>query len=119
MSELEDRLNSILGDPQQMEMIASMAKSLMGAQEAPQAASPPPPRKETGMFESLDPAMLGRLTKAMGGRGSDDKRALLEAMKPYLSPARREKLERAVKLARMIGMAEIAFEALGGAHEKI
>ena len=119
MSELEERLNSILSDPGQMEMIASMAKSLMGAQEATQAASPPPPKKEAGLLENLDPAMLGRLTKAMGAGARDDKRALLEAMKPYLSPARREKLERAVKLARMIGMAEIAFEALGGEHAKI
>lgn len=30
MSELEDKINGILGDPAQMEKIAGLAKSLMG-----------------------------------------------------------------------------------------
>lgn len=36
MSEFEDRINSILGDPAQMEKITQMAKSLMGGENAPQ-----------------------------------------------------------------------------------
>ena len=113
MSEFEDRLNEILGDPARMDMIASMAKSLMGAQEAPQEAFSAPP---------IDNAekMVNRLVRAVGGgRKTDHKRALLEAMKPYLSPGRQERLERAMKLAKMIGMAEIAFEALGGEDAQI
>ena len=30
MSEFEDKLNSVLGDPAQMEKIANLAKTLMG-----------------------------------------------------------------------------------------
>jgi hypothetical protein len=114
MSDFEDRLNEILGDPARMVMIATMAKSLMGAQEQPQEASAPPPIENTEK-------MVGRLAKMLGGGGksSDNKRALLDAMKPYLSHHRREKLERAMKLAKMIGMAEIAFEALGGDDAQI
>lgn len=120
MSDFEERLNSILNDPGQMEKITAMAKSLMGGREPPETTPPPQPKKEAGMFENLDPAMLGRLTKVMGGMNrTDEKRALLEAMMPYLSPARREKLERAMKLAKMIGMAELAFGALGGDDAKI
>ena len=120
MSDFEDRLNSILNDPVQMDKITSMAKSLMGGTETPQEPSKKEMKKETGVFESFDPAMLGRLTKVVGGMNrNDDKRALLEAMKPYLSQGRREKLERAMKLAKMIHMAEIAFGALGGDDAKI
>lgn len=120
MSDFEDRLNSILGDPAQMERITAMARSLMGTQEPLQAAEAAEPKKDAGLLESLDPAMLGRLTTALSGAGRrDEKHALLEAMKPYLSPARREKLDRAVKLAKMIGMAELAFGALGGDHAQI
>lgn len=120
MSDFEDRLNSILNDPGQMEKITAMAKSLMGSQEPAQETASAQPKKEAGLFENLDPAMLGRLTKAIGGVSrADEKRALLEAMKPYLSPGRREKLERAMKLAKMIGMAELAFGALGGEDAKI
>ena len=107
MSEFEDRLNSILNDPAQMDRITAMAKSLMGSGEA---ASEPP--KAASVLEGLD---LGRMMASLGGGGgADNKRALLEAMKPYLSPHRREKLDRAMKLAKMIGMAEIAFGMLGG-----
>lgn len=120
MSDFEDRLNSILNDPAQMEKITSMAKSLMGGGEPSQEPPQAEPKKDTGLFETFDPAVLGRLTKAMGSMNrKDEKRALLEAMKPYLSPKRREKLERAMKLARMIHMAEIAFGASGGNHAKI
>lgn len=120
MSDFEDRLNSILGDPAQMEKITAMAKSLMGGGESAQEQPKPSPTKDSGMFETLDPALLGRLSKVMGGMNrTDDKRALLEAMKPYLSEKRREKLERAMKLAKMIHMAELAFGTLGGDHAKI
>lgn len=112
MSEFEDRLNSILNDPAQMDRITAMAKSLMGSGE-----SEPQPSKTAGLLEGLD---VGRLMSTLGGGGSpDNKRALLEAMKPYLSPHRREKLDRAMKLAKMIGMAEIAFGMMGGDDAQI
>lgn len=120
MSDFEDRLNSILNDPAQMEKITSMAKSLMGGGETPQERPKTEPKNEPGLFENFDPAMLGRLTKMMGGMSrGDEKQALLEAMKPYLSQGRREKLERAMKLAKMIHMAEIAFGVMGGSDAKI
>ena len=114
MSDFEERLNSILNDPNQMDRIAAMAKSLMGGEsEAVQAPKP---------SMSMDLPDIGRLMASFGGSGggkSDNKRALLEAMKPYLSPHRREKLDRAMKLARMIGMAETAFGLFGGDHAEI
>ena len=111
MSEFEDRLNSILNDPAQMEQITAMAKSLMGGGEEKTA-----PQKTASVLEGAD---LGRLMAAVGGGKGDEKRALLEAMKPYLSVHRREKLEKAMKLAKMIGMAEIAFGIMGGEHAEI
>ena len=105
MSDFEDRLNSLLSDPEQMDRIAAMAKSLMGSQSEPQPKSELPD--------------MGRLMAGLGGAAKDDKRALLEAMKPYLSPHRREKLDRAMKLAKMIGMAEIAFGMMGADHAEI
>ena len=116
MGDFEDKLNSLLNDPKQMEQITAMAKSLMGSSET--SSQPPKSARDgvAGLLEGIDPTTLGRLS-AVGRR--DEKRALLEAMKPYLSPARRERLEKAMKLAKMIGMAEIAFETLGGDHAEI
>lgn len=120
MSEFEDRLNSILGDPAQMEKITAMAQSLLGAQEPLKSEPKLKGTPSSGMLENLDPAMLGRLGGALGRvNRSDEKRALLEALKPYLSPRRQEKLERAMKLAKMIGVAGVAFEMFGGDDAKI
>lgn len=43
MSELEDKLNTILGDPQAMGQIMALAQSLGGGKERQQPETPPPP----------------------------------------------------------------------------
>ncbi len=118
MSDFEDKVNSILNDPEQMEKIAGLAKSLMGGEgkEQPDAA---------GLFSSLaggespgfDPAMLGRLGRLLRAEAgqSREKQALFEAMKPYLSEKRRMKMDRAIKLA---GLARIARLAMGEMGDK-
>ena len=50
---------------------------------------------------------IGRLLSA-GGERDREKKALLEAMKPYLSPKRREKMDKAMKIARLARIAGIA-----------
>ena len=73
MSELEDKINGILGDPVQMEKIAGLAKSLMGGSDSGDA--PAEKTKSAGggldsLMQSLggdsaiDPAMLARLSRA-------------------------------------------------------
>lgn len=101
----EEQLGSILGDPQQMSRIADLARSLMGGGE-PAAETPQPPTPELGKLASLlsGPAESGR-----------DTRALLEAMKPWLSEKRRAKLDRAMKLSRL---AKLAGFALGEGEKR-
>ncbi len=107
MGELEDRLNSILSDPEQMARINRLAQSLMGGGEGGDA-SPPPDAGEP------DSALLGKLGALLGQQGSDhDKQALLEAMKPWLSEKRRSKLDRALRLTRMAHLAGLAMGELG------
>ena len=109
MSELEDRINSILGDPEQMEKIAGLAKSLMGGEPTQEA---PPEAPE------LDPGMLRRLTQLMrGGDAPGREQALLRAMEPYLSEKRRGKMDRALKLARMARLARLALGETGDGHD--
>ena len=49
MGELEDRLNSILSDPGQMEKIAGLARSLMGGESAAPEQSVP----DAGLLQKL------------------------------------------------------------------
>ena len=119
MSELEDRLNSILNDPEQMARISTLAQSLMGGGSGDEP--PPPPEGLAGLAEALsgksagaEGALLGKLGSLLSQSGADDgKRALLEAMKPYLSEKRRGKLDRAMKLTRMAKLARLAMGELG------
>ena len=113
VSELEERLNSILSDPEQMARINSLAQSLMGGG----AGDAPPPSSGAGEAPAgtgvPDGALLGKLGGLLGRSGDPDKRALLEAMKPYLSEKRRGKLGRAMKLTRMAKLARLAMGELG------
>jgi hypothetical protein len=104
VNELGDKLNAILDNPGQMEKIAQMAQSIMGG-ESRDGSAPTPKSGPDG----IDPSMLMKLSALMSKSGvRDDKRALLEAMKPYLSEKRRKKLDNAMKLAKLAGIAEVA-----------
>ena len=116
MSELEDRINSILEDPEQMEKIAGLAKSLMGGQGLPDRE----PELPAGL--PFDPKLLSRLSSAVSSGGAAFReQALLEAMLPYLSEKRRSKMDRAIKLARFAKLARLAVDEMGGesGHEPV
>ena len=126
MSEFEDRINSVLNDPAQMEKITNLAKSLMGGEGGP-GSGPMPAGGDMGGLASLaggllggdgglDPAVLGRLSRLIsaGNEQDSDKRALLEAMKPYLSQKRRDKMDRAMRIARAAKIARLAMGEMGG-----
>ena len=105
MSEWEDQLNRILNDPEQMAQISQMAQSLMGGVDTAEA----PPLGALGDL-GLDAGTLGKLASLLRQeqQGDDKKQALLRALEPWLSEKRREKLERAMKLARLSRLAHLA-----------
>ena len=126
MSELEDKINGILGDPAQMEKIAGLAKSLMGGSDGGSEIAEKTKSAGGGLDSllqslggsdsAIDPAMLARLSRALSSGAGEKKqeRALLEAMKPYLSEKRRSTMDKAIKLARLASIARIAMGEMGG-----
>lgn len=109
MADLEDMLNNVLNDPEQMNRIAGLAKSLMGG------AEPGPAAGAQDASLPFDPAMLGKFQKLMGqGDKAGNSESLLRAMQPYLSEKRRSKMEKALKFARLAKLAGFAMEELGG-----
>ena len=83
MAEFDDKLNSILSNPDAMAQIMQLAQSLAGG---------------------LDPQLLLRflpLIQELGGARDSNARQLLNALRPYLKPERQEKVERALQLARL------------------
>lgn len=100
MSEMEDRLNSVLNNPQMMQQILSMAQSMGGQNQKEDS-----PQKIDSMPE-IDLGMLQKISGLAGQSGIDkDQRSLLHALSPYLSQERINKLEKAMRAAKMARMA--------------
>ena len=128
MSEWEEQINSILSDPEQMSRIQELANSLMGGGTDGATAGTDTPGgipDLSRLAESLmgsgsaETAMLGRLGQLLHNAQADNGReqALLEAMKPYLSEKRRSKMDRAMRLAHMAKLAQLAMGELGGEQD--
>lgn len=128
MAEFDEKLNSILSNPDAMSQIMQLAQSLggdgggaapppqgpPGPQQAP-AWGPPPPQQTPpsgggDLLSSLmgggglDPGLLSRLLpliQELGGQRDSNARNLLYALRPYLRQDRQEKVERALQLARL------------------
>jgi len=110
MSELEEKLGSVLNNPQLMQQIMSMAQSL-GAAQPQQQPQAQPPKEEP---PAVDPRVLQGLAGLAKQNGVDsNQQALLKALSPYLSRDRVGKLERAMRAARMAGMASSFFQSGG------
>ena len=98
MDNIESGLQSILGNPQMMEQIMSLAQNF-------QSDSAPPPPSVEGMPE-LDFATIQKITSLIGKTGIDSQqKALLQALQPYLSAHRIGKLEKAMRAAKLASMA--------------
>lgn len=105
---MESKLGAILGNPDMMAQIMSMAQKLGGGSNSP---SPPPPPQPSVLPEGLD---IGMLTKLAGMANSanidNNQKALLLALRPYLTGDRIGRLEKAMRAAKL---ANIASSILG------
>ncbi len=109
MSELEERLNALMSNPQLMQQIASMAQA-MGGQSG---GEPAEPQEQPPAF-SMDPKLLQTLAQTVSQTAADgNQQALLQALSPFVSGYRLQKLERAMQAARLAGAASAFFSAGG------
>ena len=102
MSELEDKLNSLLSNPQMMQQIMSMAQNM----------STQSPAQETATAQERIPEIDTNLIRQISGmaqKGTIDnnQQSLLKALGPYLSPGRIGKLEKAMRAAKMAKFATV------------
>lgn len=115
MSEMEDKLGAVLGNPEMMQKIMSMAQSLTQTQTQTQQTEPPqvqkPPQRSLPQNSGMDPAMLQRIFSVAQQTNIDkNQQSLLRSLGPYLTRDRLTKLEKAMRAAKI---AAIAAAALG------
>ena len=101
MDNIEEKLGSLLSNPQLMQQIMSMAQN-PGGQPAQEA----PPMQAPALPPDIDPGMLRKLS-GLASQGTIDRnqQALLTALHPYLNRTKMEKLERAMRAAKMARLA--------------
>ena len=108
MEGMEEKLGAILGNPDMMKQIMSMAQALGSPPPPPPPEKPKEPCGEPG----FDPAMIQNVMTLVRGTGIDScQQNLLCALEPYLTRDRISRLERAMRAAKLAGLAA---QFLGG-----
>ena len=121
MEGMEEKLGAILENPQLMQQIMQLAQSVnipkpSQSREPPKKEEPPPKISlpDTDIGAGLDPAMLVKLAGIAGKSNIDsNQKALLRALAPYLSRDRVAKLEKAMRAAKLAGIASTALGSSG------
>ena len=105
MEELENKLNQILANPEMREKVMTLAQSLGGTPPGKESEGK---SRDSGASTGLDLSMLQKISSLATQTGIDpDQRNLIGALRPYLSPSRIGKLERAMRAAKMASMAGV------------
>ena len=110
--ELEQQLNKILSDPDSMAQIMSLASSLGVGAPAKEALPPPThePPQSPNTFGGEN--LLQLIGKFQDTKLDPRQLALFEALKPFLSPAKQQKLDKAIQITRLSRLAEFALRNL-------
>ena len=134
MSEWEEKLNTLLSDPDAMAQVMQMAQSLSqqlgqpgGAAPPNGAAAPPSPPPQEGQANAssplpggIDPSLVQKLLPLLSQLNrpeSGETAAFLRALRPFLKPERQDKVERAAQLARFIHLGKALLLSEGGTHD--
>ena len=109
MAEFEDKLNSILSNPQMMQQIMSMAGSFSQQQSAP-----PPQQPVSGT--PFDPSALQGMMELLRGTQLDKRQqGLLSALGAYLPQEKVVRLQKAMQASKV---AKFASSALGNQNRR-
>lgn len=126
MEDLEQKLSELLSSPDSMAQLMAAARALSGGN----GADPPAPAPDSGNAPQepgpgFDLPDLQTMTRIMGlmnrlSAPRDDKRtALLTALRPWLSPQRRQKLDRALQMMQMTAAARTALQEFQGGDSTV
>lgn len=122
MENMEDKLNSILSNPQMMSQLMSMAQALgQNSSVANQVSQAAQPKAQEASQQTpspsamnLDSDMLRKIISATQQTGIDkNQQGLLRALGPYLCQSRISKLEKAMRAAKIAGFAAAALNSSG------
>ena len=115
MNEFEEKLESILSNPQAMEQIMSLAQSLgngPSASPAEHKTEAPPSSPFADGPGQIDPRILTGIASLLSQSqtNDEDRVALLRALRPFVKESRYAKLDKAIQIARLSRLIRMAVE---------
>ena len=114
MDDWNEKINSILSDPSQMEKIMELAKSISGG-EAECADN-----RETS-WADFDDRILKIASRLMSEWKTSElgQENLLLTLKPFLKQSRKEALEKAIRMTKMAKAARFAIQEFSGGEDPV
>ena len=102
MDDLSRKLEEILNDPESMNRVRMMAEGILGDEgdENPGGHAAPP--QSDPAFSGEDIGRIMNIIGKISGGKEDGRTKLLLALKPHLSGKRRQKVDSAIKLLKLI-----------------
>lgn len=107
MDELSQTLSGILNDPESMERVKKMAESILGGAEEKES----PPKIDKGILGSDELQSIMSVIQRFKTTGNDPRTQLLNALKPHLSEPRKEKVDTAIKILKVIELLPLMKES--------
>ena len=109
------KISELLSDPDGISKIKSVAESLFSGDEDSKPHAPVPNSTETqsGGFslpDGFDFSKIMGLMSAFNNQRKDHRSDLLLALKPHLSTERQERVDKAVKLLKIVSMLPVLKE---------
>ncbi len=101
MDDLSEKLAQVLNDPESMERVRKMAENILGENNTPEPQSAP----LTDIGSVLGAGEMQSIMQIIGrfkNSGNNPSTQLLNALKPHLSEPKREKVDTAIKILRVI-----------------
>ena len=115
MDDLTQKLQALLSDPESMKNLSELA-AMMRADAPPEDAAAPVPEESIGTPHTeseappFDFAKLLAVGQALSAVQQDETADLLRALKPYLSPERAKRADKAARMLRLYAAAGILRE---------
>lgn len=115
MDDLTQKLQALLSDPESMKNLSELA-AMMQADAPPEDAAAPVPDESSGTPQTeseappFDFAKLLAVGQALSAVQQDETADLLRALKPYLSPERAKRADKAARMLRLYAAAGILRE---------
>ena len=106
MDDLSQKLAAILNDPESMNRVREMAEDILGEKPEPE------PKNDIGeLFNDIDLVNVMSLVTKLNSNSNDSRSTLLTALKPHLSEPKREKVDTAIKILRLLELLPILKES--------